>query len=49
MTTKTLPLIALAAALALPGQAFAKAGDVQFKLLATYVAPTARSTTSRPT
>lgn len=39
MTTKTLPLIALAAALALPGQAFAKAGDVQFKLLATYVAP----------
>ena len=39
MTTRTLPLIALAAALALPGQAFAKAGDVQFKLLATYVAP----------
>lgn len=39
MKTKALPLVALAAALALPGQAFAKAGDVQFKLLATLVAP----------
>ena len=39
MKTHALPLIALAAALVLPGQAFAKAGDVQFKLLATYVAP----------
>lgn len=39
MKTRTLPLIALVGALALPGQAFAKAGDVQFKLLATYVAP----------
>ncbi len=39
MKNNALPLIALAAAFALPGQAFAKAGDVQFKLLATYVAP----------
>lgn len=39
MKTRTLPLIALVGALALPGQAFAKAGDVQFKLLATDVAP----------
>ena len=39
MKTKALPLVALAVALALPGQAFAKAGDVQFKLLATLVAP----------
>ena len=39
MKTQALPLIALAAALVLPGQAFAKAGDVQFKILATYVAP----------
>ncbi len=39
MKNNALPLIALAAALALPGQASAKAGDVQFKILATYVAP----------
>ncbi len=39
MQTNALPLFALAAALALPGQAFAKAGDVQFKLFATLVAP----------
>ncbi|MGN6689913.1 MAG: OmpW/AlkL family protein [Sphingopyxis sp.] len=44
MQTKALPLFALAAALALPGQAFAKAGDVQFKLLATYVAPDGKIT-----
>ncbi len=37
--TKYLPLIALAAALAVPGQAAAKQGDVQFKLLGTLVAP----------
>ena len=34
-----LSLIALAAAIAIPGQAAAKAGDVQFKIFATYVAP----------
>lgn len=34
-----LSLIALAAAVAVPGQAAAKAGDVQFKIFATYVAP----------
>ncbi|WP_411338961.1 OmpW family outer membrane protein [Sphingopyxis sp. J-6] len=44
MKTKALPLIALAAALALPGQAFAKAGDIQLKLLATYVAPDGKIT-----
>ncbi|HEV7344003.1 MAG TPA: OmpW family outer membrane protein [Sphingopyxis sp.] len=44
MKTKALPLIALAAALALPGQAFAKAGDVQFKLFATLVAPDGKIT-----
>ena len=32
-------LAALAVALAVPGQAAAKSGDIQFKLLATYVAP----------
>lgn len=37
--TKHLSLAALAIALALPGQALAKAGDVQFKIFATYVAP----------
>lgn len=37
--TKYLPLIALAAALAVPGQAAAAQGDVQFKLLGTLVAP----------
>ena len=35
----TLPLVALAAALAAPGQAAAKAGDIQFKVFATWVAP----------
>ncbi len=44
MKTHALPLIALAAALVLPGQAFAKAGDVQFKILATYVAPDGKIT-----
>ena len=44
MKTRTLPLVALVAALALPGQAFAKAGDVQFKILATYVAPDGKIT-----
>lgn len=44
MKTKALPLIALAAALALPGQAFAKAGNVQFKLFATLVAPDGKIT-----
>lgn len=44
MKTKALPLVALAAALALPGQASAKAGDVQFKILATYVAPDGKIT-----
>ena len=39
MTTRYLSLAALAVALAVPGQAAAKSGDVQFKLLATYVAP----------
>lgn len=39
MTTRTLPFLALAAALAVPGQAAAKAGDVNAKLLATLVAP----------
>lgn len=39
MIPKSLPLIALAAALALPGQAAAKSGDVQVKILATLVAP----------
>lgn len=34
-----LSLIALAAAAAIPGQAAAKAGDIQFKIFATYVAP----------
>ena len=37
--TKYLPLIALAAALAVPGPAAAAQGDVQFKLLGTLVAP----------
>ncbi|SEH11303.1 outer membrane protein [Sphingopyxis sp. YR583] len=44
MKTKALPLVAIAAALALPGQASAKAGDVQFKLFATYVAPDGKIT-----
>ena len=44
MKTHALPLIALAAAFALPGQASAKAGDVQFKILATYVAPDGKIT-----
>lgn len=39
MKTKTLSLAALAFALAIPGQAAAKAGDIQVKLLGTYVAP----------
>ena len=39
MKTKTLSIAALAVALAIPGQAAAKAGDVQIKLVATYVAP----------
>lgn len=39
MKTPVLPLFALAAAAAVPGQAAAKQGDVQFKLLATLVAP----------
>lgn len=39
MIPKSLPLTALAAALALPGQAAAKSGDVQVKVLATLVAP----------
>ena len=39
MKTKTLSLAALAVALAIPGQAAAKAGDIQVKLVATYVAP----------
>ena len=39
MKTGYLSLAALAAALAVPGQASAKAGDVQFKIFATYVAP----------
>ena len=39
MKTQYLSLAALAVALAFPGQAAAKSGDVQFKLLATYVAP----------
>lgn len=39
MTRNALSLVALAAALALPGQAAAKSGDVQVKLLGTLVAP----------
>lgn len=39
MKKQTLSLAALAVALALSGQAFAKAGDVQVKLLGTLVAP----------
>lgn len=39
MKTQYLSLAAIAVALAVPGQATAKSGDVQFKLLATYVAP----------
>ncbi|MBA3941294.1 MAG: hypothetical protein C0520_08805 [Sphingopyxis sp.] len=44
MKTKALPLVALAASLAFPGQAPAKEGDVRFKLLATYVAPDGKIT-----
>ena len=39
MKNKYLALSAIAAALLLPGQAAAKSGDIQFKLLGTYVAP----------
>ncbi|SNT25355.1 OmpW/AlkL family protein [Sphingopyxis indica] len=39
MKTPVLPLFALAAAAAVPGQAAAKQGDVQLKLLATLVVP----------
>ncbi|MGL3823196.1 OmpW/AlkL family protein [Sphingopyxis sp. R3-92] len=39
MMPKSLPLIALIAACALPGQVAAKSGDVQVKILATLVAP----------
>ena len=39
MMPKSLPLIALVAACALPGQVAAKSGDVQVKILATLVAP----------
>ena len=39
MKNKYLALSVLAAALVLPGQAAAKSGDVQFKLLGSYVAP----------
>lgn len=39
MKTKILPLAAFAIAVAFPGQAAAKSGDVQFKILATLVAP----------
>ena len=41
---KHLSLAALAVALTLPGQAVAKAGDVQFKLLGTLVAPDGKLT-----
>jgi len=44
MKIRTLPLIALAATLAVPGQAAAKQGDIQVKLLATYVAPDGKIT-----
>jgi outer membrane protein len=44
MKYSALPFIALAAALALPGQATAKAGDVQFKILGTYVKPDGKIT-----
>lgn len=39
MITRSLPLIALIAACALPGQVAAKSGDVRVKILATLVAP----------
>ena len=39
-----LSLLALAAMAAVPGQAAAKAGDVQFKIFATYVAPDGKIT-----
>lgn len=39
MKCRYFSLAALAVALAVPGQAAAKSGDIQFKLLATYVAP----------
>ena len=41
---KYLSLAALAVALTFPGQAAAKAGDVQFKLLGTFVAPDGKLT-----
>ncbi|WP_443971336.1 OmpW/AlkL family protein [Sphingobium sp. CR28] len=39
MKTRLFPLLALGAALAIPGQVAAKSGDVQLKLLGTLVAP----------
>lgn len=39
MMPKSLPLVALVAACALPGQVAAKSGDVQVKIVATLVAP----------
>lgn len=39
MKCRYFSLAALAVALAVPGQAAAKSGDIRFKLLATYVAP----------
>ncbi|WP_447761423.1 OmpW/AlkL family protein [Sphingopyxis panaciterrae] len=39
MKKQHISLIALAAAAAIPGQAAAKAGDIQFKIFATYVVP----------
>ena len=39
-----LSLLALATMAAVPGQAAAKAGDVQFKIFATYVAPDGKIT-----
>ena len=44
MKTHYLSLAALAAAMVVPGQAQAKAGDVQVKLLATLVAPDGKIT-----
>ena len=44
MKTHYLSLAALAAAMVVPGQAQAKAGDVQVKLLATLVAPDGKLT-----
>ena len=44
MTTPYLPLLALAAALAMPAQAAAKSGDINAKLLVTLVAPDGKIT-----